>query len=119
MPDLDTCTWTIRCEDFFGDGKPLSTAYTGMEHFRNAPPLYNLRHRVRFLWDGRLGNGAHAEDGIYVLLKETIDNSIDEFMMGGGRKIDAWYASLQVVEVPFDDGEYGTVIDSASSSVTL
>jgi topoisomerase-4 subunit B len=32
--------------------------------------------------------GAHAEDGIYVLLKETIDNSIDEFMMGAGRKIE-------------------------------
>jgi topoisomerase-4 subunit B len=40
------------------------------------------------MYIGRLGNGAHAEDGIYVLLKETIDNSIDEFAMGSGRKIE-------------------------------
>jgi topoisomerase IV subunit B len=40
------------------------------------------------MYIGRLGNGAHAEDGIYVLLKETIDNSIDEFTMGAGKKIE-------------------------------
>ena len=48
------------------------------EHIRLRPGMYI----------GRLGNGAHAEDGIYVLLKETIDNSIDEFTMGSGRKIE-------------------------------
>jgi topoisomerase-4 subunit B len=48
------------------------------EHIRLRPGMYI----------GRLGDGAHAEDGIYVLLKETIDNSVDEFTMGGGRKIE-------------------------------
>jgi topoisomerase-4 subunit B len=48
------------------------------EHIRLRPGMYI----------GRLGNGAHAEDGIYVLLKETIDNSVDEFTMGSGRKIE-------------------------------
>ena len=48
------------------------------EHIRLRPGMYI----------GRLGNGAHAEDGIYVLLKETIDNSIDEFTMGSGKKIE-------------------------------
>jgi topoisomerase-4 subunit B len=48
------------------------------EHIRLRPGMYI----------GRLGNGAHAEDGIYVLLKESIDNSIDEFAMGQGRKIE-------------------------------
>jgi topoisomerase-4 subunit B len=48
------------------------------EHIRLRPGMYI----------GRLGNGAHAEDGIYVLLKETIDNSVDEFAMGSGRRID-------------------------------
>ena len=48
------------------------------EHIRLRPGMYI----------GRLGNGAHAEDGIYVLLKETVDNSIDEFMMGHGKKIE-------------------------------
>ena len=40
------------------------------------------------MYIGRLGNGTHAEDGIYVLLKECIDNSIDEFTMGHGKKIE-------------------------------
>jgi topoisomerase-4 subunit B len=40
------------------------------------------------MYIGRLGNGSHAEDGIYVLLKESIDNSIDEFTMGYGKKIE-------------------------------
>jgi topoisomerase-4 subunit B len=48
------------------------------EHIRLRPGMYI----------GRLGGGAHAEDGIYVLLKETIDNSVDEFTMGHGRKIE-------------------------------
>jgi len=48
------------------------------EHIRLRPGMYI----------GRLGNGAHAEDGIYVLLKETIDNAVDEFQMGAGRKIE-------------------------------
>ena len=48
------------------------------EHIRLRPGMYI----------GRLGNGTHAEDGIYVLLKETIDNCIDEFTMGHGKKIE-------------------------------
>jgi topoisomerase IV subunit B len=48
------------------------------EHIRLRPGMYI----------GRLGNGAHAEDGIYVLLKETIDNSIDEYTMGHGKRIE-------------------------------
>ncbi len=51
---------------------------SSLEHIRLRPGMYI----------GRLGNGQHAEDGIYVLLKETVDNSIDEFMMGQGRKIE-------------------------------
>lgn len=40
------------------------------------------------MYIGTLGDGSHAEDGIYVLLKEVIDNSIDEFNMGAGTRID-------------------------------
>ena len=40
------------------------------------------------MYIGRLGDGSHAEDGIYVLLKEVIDNSIDEFKMNAGRRIE-------------------------------
>ena len=49
-----------------------------MEHIRTRPGMYI----------GRLGDGSHAEDGIYVLLKETIDNSIDEFKMNAGKRIE-------------------------------
>ena len=49
-----------------------------MEHIRTRPGMYI----------GRLGDGAQAEDGIYVLLKEVIDNSIDEFKMGAGKRIE-------------------------------
>ncbi len=49
-----------------------------MEHVRTRPGMYI----------GPLGDGSQAEDGIYVLLKEVIDNSIDEFKMGAGKRID-------------------------------
>lgn len=50
----------------------------GVEHIRRRPGMYI----------GRLGDGSNREDGIYVLLKETIDNSIDEFNEGYGKRID-------------------------------
>ncbi|MDE6399407.1 MAG: ATP-binding protein, partial [Muribaculaceae bacterium] len=48
------------------------------EHIRRRPGMYI----------GKLGDGTHAEDGIYVLIKEVVDNSIDEFNMGAGKRID-------------------------------
>ena len=54
-----------------------------MEHVRTRPGMYI----------GRLGDGSSSEDGIYVLLKEIIDNSIDEFKMDAGK----------VIEVNIDD----------------
>lgn len=49
-----------------------------MEHVRTRPGMYI----------GRLGDGTQAEDGIYVLLKEVLDNSIDEFKMNAGKRIE-------------------------------
>ncbi len=51
---------------------------TGLEHIRLRPGMYI----------GRLGDGSSAEDGIYVLLKEVFDNSIDEFKMHAGDRIE-------------------------------
>ena len=62
-----------------------------MEHVRTRPGMYI----------GRLGDGSMPEDGIYVLLKEVIDNSIDEFKMGAGKRI----------EVDIDDDLRVTVRD--------
>ncbi len=49
--------------------------------------LEHIRLRTG-MYIGRLGNGSHPLDGIYVMLKEVIDNSIDEFIMGEGKKIE-------------------------------
>lgn len=48
------------------------------EHIRKRPGMYI----------GKLGDGSAPDDGIYVLMKEVLDNSVDEFMMGNGRKIE-------------------------------
>ncbi len=42
---------------------------------------------------GRLGSGAPYDDGIYVLLKEVVDNAVDEFMMGFGREVQSEFDS--------------------------
>jgi topoisomerase-4 subunit B len=47
------------------------------EHIRMRPGMYI----------GKLGDGSAADDGIYILIKEVIDNSIDEYVMGFGREI--------------------------------
>src|SRR5580704_16760044 len=39
------------------------------------------------MYIGRLGDGSHPDDGIYVMLKEVIDNAVDEFIMGHGKEI--------------------------------
>ena len=48
------------------------------EHIRKRPGMYI----------GKLGDGTASDDGIYVLVKEVLDNSVDEFMMGYGKKIE-------------------------------
>ena len=62
---------------------------TGVEHIRLRPGMYI----------GRLGDGSHAEDGIYVLLKEIIDNSIDEFKMNAGKRIEVEVIENKAVTV--------------------
>jgi DNA gyrase subunit B/topoisomerase-4 subunit B len=50
-------------------------------------PLAHIRLRPG-MYIGRLGDGSHPDDGIYVMIKEAIDNSVDEFIMGNGTKIE-------------------------------
>lgn len=50
---------------------------SSLEHIRLRPGMYI----------GRLGSGAHPDDGIYILLKEVVDNAVDEFIMGAGKRI--------------------------------
>src|SRR5213075_2226461 len=62
------------------------------EHIRTRPGMYI----------GKLGDGSSKDDGIYVLLKETIDNSIDEFVMGYGKHIE-----VNIQEGKVDVRDYG------------
>ncbi|MBE6386898.1 MAG: type IIA DNA topoisomerase subunit B [Lentisphaerae bacterium] len=61
-------------------------AYTA-DAITHLDPLEHVRKRPG-MYIGRTGNGSHPDDGIYILLKEVIDNSIDEFIMGCGRRVD-------------------------------
>ena len=63
-----------------------SAAYTE-ENIRHLSDMEHVRTRPG-MYIGRLGDGSQVEDGIYVLLKEVVDNSIDEFKMGAGKRID-------------------------------
>ncbi|MEO7414731.1 MAG: DNA topoisomerase IV subunit B [Opitutaceae bacterium] len=78
---------------------------SSLEHIRLRPGMYI----------GRLGNGAHAEDGIYVLIKESIDNSIDEFTMGVGKKIEVELTDRHVRVRDYGRGiPLGKLIDCVS-----
>ena len=79
------------------------------EHIRKRPGMYI----------GKLGDGTAADDGIYVLLKEVMDNSIDEFMMGFGKKITINIEGDKVVIRDFGRGiPLGKLEDVASKMNT-
>lgn len=59
----------------YGDSNIITLE--GLEHVRRRPGMYI----------GKLGDGSHVDDGIYVLLKEVLDNCVDEYRMGEGRQI--------------------------------
>jgi topoisomerase-4 subunit B len=75
------------------------------EHIRMRPGMYI----------GKLGDGASADDGIYVLVKEILDNSIDEHMMGHGKKIEITISDNKVEVRDYGRGiPLGKVIDCVS-----
>ncbi|MCF8229788.1 MAG: type IIA DNA topoisomerase subunit B [Bacteroidales bacterium] len=75
------------------------------EHIRLRPGMYI----------GKLGDGASPDDGIYVLIKEIIDNSIDEYVMGNGNRIEVKVNEKQVSIRDFGRGmPLGKVIDCVS-----
>lgn len=78
----------------------------GLEHIRRRPGMYI----------GKLGDGKHADDGIYVLLKEVIDNSIDEYRMGYGKQIDI---DIQDNTVTIRDYGRGIPLNSTVKAVSV
>ena len=79
------------------------------EHVRMRPGMYI----------GKLGDGSSADDGIYILLKEVIDNSIDEFVMGAGKQIEVRIEDNKVTVRDFGRGiPLGKVVDVVSKMNT-
>lgn len=77
-----------------------------LEHIQTRPGMYI----------GRLGNGDHQDDGIYILLKEVIDNSIDEFTIGAGKRIEVTVQDDGLVKVR--DYGRGIPLDSVVDCVS-
>ncbi len=76
-----------------------------MEHIRRRPGMYI----------GKLGDGSYPDDGIYVLLKEVLDNSIDEYMMGYGKTIEVTVEEGAVSVRDYGRGvPLGKVVDVSS-----
>ncbi|TXE21013.1 type IIA DNA topoisomerase subunit B [Psychroflexus gondwanensis] len=79
------------------------------EHIRMRPGMYI----------GKLGDGSSADDGIYILLKEVLDNSIDEFVMGSGKTIEVSIQSSKVIVRDYGRGiPLGKVVDVVSKMNT-
>ena len=79
------------------------------EHIRLRPGMYI----------GKLGDGSSHDDGIYVLLKEVMDNAVDEYMMGFGKKIDVTIAGKEVRVRDYGRGiPLGKVNDAVSKMNT-
>ncbi|AWL77494.1 DNA topoisomerase IV subunit B [Capnocytophaga canimorsus] len=79
------------------------------EHIRMRPGMYI----------GKLGDGSSADDGIYILLKEVLDNSIDEFVMGAGKTIEVKINENQVEVRDYGRGiPLGKVVDVVSKMNT-
>ncbi len=79
------------------------------EHIRMRPGMYI----------GKLGDGSSADDGIYILLKEVLDNSIDEFVMGSGKTIEVSIQGTRVIIRDYGRGiPLGKVVDVVSKMNT-
>ena len=76
--------------------------------------LEHIRLRTG-MYIGRIGDGSHPQDGIYVMLKEVVDNSIDEFIMGAGKRIEIFRDESEVTIRDFGRGiPLGKVVECVS-----
>ena len=79
------------------------------EHIRMRPGMYI----------GKLGDGSSPDDGIYILIKEVLDNCIDEFVMGAGKTIELKIVDNQVIVRDYGRGiPLGKVVDVVSKMNT-
>ena len=95
----------------------MSVGYTE-EHIKTLEWREHIRLRPG-MYIGKLGDGSSQDDGIYVLLKEVMDNSVDEYMMGFGKKIDVSITEREVRVRDYGRGiPLGKVLDAVSKMNT-
>jgi len=95
----------------------MSVAYSE-EHIKTLEWREHIRLRPG-MYIGKLGDGSSQDDGVYVLLKEVLDNSIDEYMMGNGRKIDVDINGREVRVRDYGRGiPLGKLLDAVSKMNT-
>ena len=95
-----------------------STATYDDDAIKTLSPREHIRLRPG-MYIGKLGDGSQADDGIYVLLKEVLDNSIDEYMMGFGRQITVNVDALSASVRDYGRGiPLGSLVDVASKMNT-
>ncbi len=91
----------------------MMSGYTE-EHIRTLEWREHIRLRPG-MYIGKLGDGSSQDDGIYVLLKEVVDNSVDEHMMGFGKRIDITITDREVRVRDYGRGvPLGKVLDAVS-----
>ena len=86
MEDNNNMTLPLEEADNNITESPVSSVEYTDDNIRHLDDMEHIRVRSG-MYIGRLGDGSQNDDGIYVLLKEVMDNSIDEFMMGAGNRI--------------------------------
>ena len=96
---------------------PVKNQYTE-ENIRSLDWKEHIRMRPG-MYIGKLGDGSSPDDGIYILLKEVLDNSIDEFVMGAGKTIEVSVQSSKVIVRDYGRGiPLGKLIDVVSKMNT-
>jgi topoisomerase-4 subunit B len=92
----------------------MSVAGYSEEHIKTLEWQEHIRLRPG-MYIGKLGDGSSEDDGIYVLLKEVMDNAIDEYMMGFGKKIDVSISGREVKVRDYGRGiPLGKVLDAVA-----
>ncbi len=131
MPDFDTATpettfLTAKTRAFALKSAPVCPIFPAAFMAEKPQAVYDeskiktlssLEHiRLRTgMYIGRTGNGTHPDDGCYILLKEVVDNAIDEFIMGNGKEVQIGLEGNRVTVRDFGRGiPLGKVVDCVS-----
>ncbi|MFD0981604.1 cytochrome-c peroxidase [Tropicimonas aquimaris] len=120
----DTGTSCSSCHDpasGWGDGQALSSGYTGVEYFRNAPGLFNVADRIYLMWDGRL-DGADLGTLVRDMLTESHTMNMDSRLAQERLKqVPEYYAMFQEAygDEPYGGRIYGAVAEYIKSIRTV